>query len=123
MTTPESVIMGFGPVTNSVLMLLVGGVGLFVGYYSLRSSANQADTPPLSEKHGVDKRQLSVNVAILYATLMLVISAVVSEWPPEGQATLPILEEIIFFGSIAAAAVIIGRVIYLISAIESELNL
>jgi hypothetical protein len=64
--------------------------------------------------------ETSVNLAILYATLALVLASIVSEWPPEGQVFPDFLETDVFFGSALCAAVIVGRVGRLI--VEVELN-
>jgi len=62
--------------------------------------------------------QVSLNAAILYATIALVLSGVVTEWPPQGQTMLPWLADVIFFSTVLVAAVIVGRVTRLIWKVE-----
>lgn len=109
---------------NTIFLSVLIAVGTTFGFF-LKTIINRfADlprTPPANQPTESDKRQFSTNVAILYATLMLVIAAVISDWPPEGQNFPAFMEEIMFFGSVLVTAVIVGRVIRLIVALETKL--
>lgn len=57
-----------------------------------------------------------VNLAALYATLILIIGTVISEWPPEGQKEWfpAILSDILFVFSVIFTALIVLRILLLI---------
>ena len=57
-----------------------------------------------------------INLAALYATLILIIGTVVSEWPPEGQKEWfpAILNDALFVLSVIFTALIVLRILLLI---------
>jgi len=97
-----------------IIVILGFGVGFFAIEY-LTPDPEHKTTP--TDSNDV---QVSLNAAILYATIALVLSGVVTEWPPEGQTMLPYLEDVIFFGTVLVAAVIVGRVTRLIWKVEQN---
>lgn len=114
--------MEVGPAMNTALFGICVVAGLFAGGFIVEwLKQNQRPSLPAdAATTEVEKRQVSVNIAILYATLTLVISSVVSQWPPEGQAILPFVEFIVFYVSVLVTAAIFGRVGRLIYELEIQ---
>lgn len=110
--------MAFGALgyTVSFVVVIALGASLGLGTERLLGSNMSARSKRLQDS---DDLQVSVNTAILYATVALLLATVVSEWPPEGQPTLPILEDLVFFGVGFAGSFIVGRVTYLLWTLES----
>jgi len=103
----------------NTLTLLSLGIGGFVFGFAIIEwfGDNKQDTDQSANSEQLD---VSVNTAILYLTVALLLSRVVTEWPPEGQRILPALEDPIFFGISLISAVIIGRVTRLIWKVELQ---
>jgi len=106
---------------NSIIFLLAVSSVLIYGYKWVGAAGPPKRKAIREEITAADHQQISVNVAILYATLMLVIGSVVSQWPPEGQTLNPIFEDVIFYTSVFISAVIVGRVAKFIITLESKL--
>lgn len=64
--------------------------------------------------------QLSINLGILYLTGALVIGTILSEWPPEGQSTPPILGDVLFWVLVPLAGAFLLRVLWLIVDLERK---
>jgi hypothetical protein len=108
-------------VWNTIQLIVFVAVGLGVGLVGIeRLTRDKSAAERNSQPTGPDEVQISLNTAILYATVALVLSGVVTEWPPEGQETLPFLEDVVFFGTAFIAAVIVGRVTRLIYKVEAK---
>lgn len=108
-------------VWNTIQLIVFVAVGLGVGFVGIeRLTRDESTAARNSQPTGPDDVQVSLNTAILYATVALVLSGVVTEWPPEGQKTLPFLEDIVFFGTAFIAAIIVGRVTRLIYKVEAK---
>ncbi|WP_435186902.1 hypothetical protein [Halobellus sp. EA9] len=107
-------------VLNTLVLLAVVVLGFGVGFILIERRANDPPAARKQQRPGPEDVQVSLNTAILYATIALVLSGVVTEWPPEGQTTLPILEDVVFFGTAFVAAIIVGRVTRLIYKVESK---
>lgn len=76
-----------------------------------------------SPSNETEQRQLFVNTGVLYATVILVVGTVVSEWPPEGQQFPEFLSDFVFFGSTFITAAIFVRIGLLIYRVESDQHL
>ena len=102
-----------------VVTTLIGiGLGVLIANRSSMhddSSGRPEFSAPSSD---VDRRSLLTNAGVLYATLIIVIGSVVSNWPPEGQAFPQRFSDVVFFGSILATAAITTRVGLLIYRVE-----
>jgi hypothetical protein len=106
---------------NTIQLIVFVVVGLGVGFVGIeRLTSNGSAAVHNSQTTGPEEVQGSLNTAILYATVALVLSGVVTEWPPEGQKTLPFLEDVVFFGTAFIAAIIVGRVTRLIYTVEAK---
>lgn len=103
---------------NTIQLFCVGVGGLLSGFYLVEQFGGSSQETDQSVNH--EELDISVNTAILYLTVALVLSTVVIEWPPEGQRMLSGLEDPIFFGTVLIAAMIIGRVTRLIWKVETQ---
>jgi len=70
----------------------------------------------MSETEFEQKGQPLINLAALYATVILIIGTVVSEWPPEGQEEWfpTIFNDVLFVFSAVVTILITFRILLLI---------
>ncbi len=119
--------MGFGPYVNSVVFLIAVISGIWVG----RHLANMGEPfgsgggrPEFSSpSNETEQQQLFVNTGVLYATIILVVGTVVSEWPPEGQQFPGFMEELVFYPSVFITTAIFVRIGLLIYRVECKQRL
>ena len=98
-------------------------IGIGLGVWIANRSSMHDDSSGRPEfsapSNEVDRRSLLTNAGVLYATLILVVGSIVSNWPPEGQAFPQILSDAVFFSSVLATVAITTRVILLIHRVET----
>ncbi|MFB6295389.1 MAG: hypothetical protein ABEH66_00925 [Halobacteriales archaeon] len=103
--------------TDTSMLLLAVGFGIPVGYefprllkgvYAGDTVARTSDT------------EVSVDLAVLYATAILALSSILSVWPPEGQNYPPHLVDLVFYILVFISTVIIVRIGVLIVSLESK---
>ncbi|MFB6083865.1 MAG: hypothetical protein ABEJ94_06445 [Halorientalis sp.] len=92
-------------------------VGLIVGY---RGIPHHFDSQTVQSTE-TPRDGAMANLGVLYATLILVIGTIVSEWPP-AQNFPKGTGDAVFVFSVAATAVIVGRVIRLIGQLEQRVG-
>jgi len=119
--------MGFGPYVNLGLfsIAIIGGMwfGRYLANMGKPVHSTVEDAPSRRLSNETDQQQLFVNTGVLYATIILVVGTVVSEWPPEGQHFPEPLEEAIFFPSVFITVAIFVRIALLIYRVESKQRL
>jgi len=67
----------------------------------------------MTSENGVEQQQVYINLAVLYATLIIILGTVVTEWPPRRLDAL-------FWTSSLITGVITLRILSLIYHIERE---
>jgi len=107
----------------SIAIISGGWFGVYLANMGEPFETGGGRAPFSSPSNETEQQQLFVNTGVLYATIILVVGTVVSEWPPEGQQFPELLADLVFFGSTFITAAIFVRIGLLIYRVESEQRL
>jgi hypothetical protein len=116
--------MAFSPVGNFVLFAVLFVSGFVSGFQfaSIKGFIDERrELTSQGDSSKTDDPQVPINAAILYLTLILALSSIVSQWPPEGQRMPSWSSDVVFFVGVLISAFIAGRVTNLIVKLETSL--
>lgn len=76
----------------------------------------------MASENQIEEQKVSINLAVLYATVMIIFGTILSEWPPDGQKEyIPVVVGDLLMVTLGAISVLIFfRIVHLIWVLEEK---